>query len=189
MLIGIMGKSGSGKSTITGLLNKEDKYLVIDVDKVNHSLIKNTSLKDDIINRYPETMESGVINRKKLGMILYQNKSKMDEYNCLVWTYLEQELDKLIHSSTKPVIIDWMMLPLTKYYQMCDFKILVNSSLEKRLQRIKKRDNIDEEHFIAREKNSVNYNEADFNIIINNDKGFDENEIKSIGKRIALYKR
>ena len=189
MLIGIMGKTGSGKSTITRLLNKENKYLVIDVDKVNHSLIESTSLKDDIINRYPETLESGVINRKKLGMILYQNKAKMDEYNALVWSYLEEELDKLIQSSTKPVIIDWMMLPLTKFYDMCDLKILVDSSLETRLERIKKRDNVDEEHFKARDKNSVNYNESDFDFIINNDKGFDENEIKSIGECISLRKR
>ena len=189
MLIGIMGKTGSGKSTITRLLNKDNKYLVIDVDKVNHSLIESTSLKDDIVNRYPETLESGVINRKKLGMILYQNKAKMDEYNALVWSYLEEELDKLIQSSTKPVIIDWMMLPLTKFYDMCDLKILVDSSLETRLERIKKRDNVDEEHFKARDKNSVNYNESDFDFIINNDKGFDENEIKSIGKCISLRKR
>ena len=189
MLIGIMGKTGSGKSTITRLINKDDKYLVIDVDKVNHLLIESASLKDDIVNRYPEVLEDGVINRKKLGMILYQDKEKMSEYNSLVWSYLEQELDKLIHSSTKPVIIDWMMLPLTKYYQMCDLKILIDSSLEKRLERVKKRDNIDEEHFIARDKNSVNYTEGDFDFIINNDKGFDEHEIKSIRKCISLYKR
>jgi len=40
MLIGIMGKTGSGKSTITRLLNEEDKFLVIDVDKVNHYLLE-----------------------------------------------------------------------------------------------------------------------------------------------------
>jgi len=38
MLIGIMGKTGSGKSTITKALNQDDKYEVIDVDKVHHLL-------------------------------------------------------------------------------------------------------------------------------------------------------
>lgn len=189
MLIGIIGKSGSGKSTITRKLNEEDKYFVIDVDKVNHSLIEESPLKKDIINRYPEVLENGKINRRKLGMILYQDKEKMTEYNALVWSYLEKELDRLITTSSKPVIIDWMMLPLTKYYQMCDLKILVDSSIETRLARIKERDNVDEAHFIARDKNSVNYNMSDFDFIINNDKGFDEYEIKSIRKCISLYKR
>ena len=76
MIIGIMGKSGSGKSTTTNLLNENGNYLLIDVDKVNHELIENTSLKQDIIIRYPETLENGKINRQKLGMILYQDKKK-----------------------------------------------------------------------------------------------------------------
>ena len=189
MLIGITGKTGSGKSTITKLLNKEDKYFVIDVDKINHSLIEETTLKQDIIDRYPETLEEGKINRKKLGMLLYQDKEKMSEYNKLVWSYLEQKLDRLIETSKKIVIIDWMMLPLTKYHKMCDVKILVESSLETRLERIKKRDNVDEVHFIARDKNGVNYNNEEYDFIIKNERGFDKDEIESIRKCITLRKR
>ena len=186
MLIGIMGKTGSGKSTLTNLLNQNNDFTVIDVDKINHSLIELTYLKEEIINRYPEVLEKNIINRQKLGMILYQNKTKMKEYNALVWSYLEKELDQMINASTKPIIIDWMMLPLTKFYQMCDLKILVNSSKEIRLERIKKRDKINIQHFIARDKNSLIYHEKDFDFIINNDKGFDQNAIESIRKRISV---
>lgn len=189
MIIGIMGKSGSGKSTITNLLNEKGNYLLIDVDKINHELIENTSLKQDIIIRYPETLENGKINRQKLGMILYQDKKKMDEYNKLVWIYLEKKLDEMIKNTTKIVVLDWMMLPLTKYYNMCDIKILVESSLEIRLERIKKRDKVDEIHFFERDKNSVDYKIEDFDFVINNDKGIDKDEIENIGKRIALCKR
>ena len=189
MIIGIMGKSGSGKSTITNLLNEKGNYLLIDVDKVNHELIENTSLKQDIIIRYPETLENGKINRQKLGMILYQDKKKMDEYNKLVWLYLEKKLDDIIKNTTKIVVLDWMMLPLTKYYNMCDIKILVGSSLAIRLERIKKRDKVDEIHFFERDKNSVDYKIEDFDFVINNDKGIDKNEIENIRKRIALCKR
>ena len=189
MIIGIMGKSGSGKSTITNLLNDKGNYLLIDVDKVNHELIENTSLKQDIIIRYPETLENGKINRQKLGMILYQDKKKMDEYNKLVWIYLEKKLDEMINNTTKIIVLDWMMLPLTKYYNMCDIKILVESSLEIRLERIKKRDKVDEIHFFERDKNSVDYKIEDFDFVINNDKGIDKDEIENIGKRIALCKR
>ena len=189
MIIGIMGKSGSGKSTITNLLNEKGNYLLIEVDKVNHELIENTTLKQDIIIRYPETLENGKINRQKLGMILYQDKKKMDEYNKLVWLYLEKKLDDIIKNTTKIVVLDWMMLPLTKYYNMCDIKILVGSSLAIRLERIKKRDKVDEIHFFERDKNSVDYKIEDFDFVINNDKGIDKNEIENIRKRIALCKR
>lgn len=189
MIIGIMGKSGSGKSTITNLLNEKGNYLLIEVDKVNHELIENTTLKQDIIIRYPETLENGKINRQKLGMILYQDKKKMDEYNKLVWIYLEKKLDEMINNTTKIIVLDWMMLPLTKYYNMCDIKILVESSLEIRLERIKKRDKVDEIHFFERDKNSVDYKIEDFDFVINNDKGIDKNEIENIRKRIALCKR
>ena len=189
MLIGIMGKTGSGKSTIAQLLNKDGKYIIIDVDKVNHDLIENTSLKQDIIMQYPDVNENGKINRKKLGMILYQNNEKMKEYNKLVWSYLEKRLDEIIESSSKPIIIDWMMLPITKYYDRCEIKILVDSNSEERLNRIKIRDNVDENHFIARDKNSIDYNKEDFDFIIENNKGIDENEIESIRKCITLCKR
>ena len=189
MVIGIMGKTGSGKSTISQLLNKDNKYLIIDVDKVNHELIENTSLKEDIIIKYPAVLEDGKINRKKLGMILYQDAEEMKEYNALVWSYLEKKLDKMIEVASKPIIIDWMMLPITKYYDMCNIKILVDSKVEERLKRIKTRDNVDEKHFMARDKNSVNYKKDDFDFIIENDKGIDENEIENIRKRITLCKR
>lgn len=113
----------------------------------------------------------------------------MKEYNELIWKYLEKELDQIITFSTKPVIIDWMMLPLTKFYYMCDIKVLVESDIEVRLARILKRDNINKEHFIARDKNGLSYKKEEMDFVIDNSKGIDENEIKSIGKRISLCKR
>jgi len=185
MLIGIMGKTGSGKSTITKALNQDDKYEVIDVDKVNHRLLEEKDLKEENKKRYG-CIENDKVNRKKLAMILYNDKEKMQEYNDLIWIYLEKELDRLIENSTKPVIIDWMMLPLTKFYNLCDVKILVESDIEIRKKRIEARDNVDKEHFLSRDRNGLDYKKEDMDFIVNNNKGFDEHEVKSIRKCISL---
>ena len=72
---------------------------------------------------------------------------------------------------------------------MFEIKILVESSLEKRLERVLKRDNITKEHFIARDKNGLEYRKEDMDFVIDNSKGYDENEIESIRKCITLSKR
>lgn len=189
MLIGIMGKTGSGKSTITKALNKDNKFDVLDVDKINHKLLENPQLKEEIIKRYLTVVENNKINRKKLAIILYNDKDKMQEYNTLIWQYLEKKLDEIIANSTKPVIIDWMMLPLTKFYNMCNIKILVESDICIRQKRIEARDSVDKEHFLSRDKNGLDYERNDMDFIVNNDKGIDEHEIKSIRKCITLYKK
>lgn len=186
MLIGIMGKSGSGKSTITRLINSDNNYQVIDVDEVNHMVIATKEFTDIIKRKYPNVIENNQVNRHKLASILYNDKDKMQEYNALIWSYTSQVLEKIINESKKNIIIDWMMLPLTNFYQMCDYKILVDCSSETRRKRVEARDHITKEHFYARDKNAVEYNKDDFDLIINNEEGVNYDEIKNIGKRLTL---
>ena len=50
MLIGITGKSGSGKSTITKIFKELDKSIqIIDVDNIAHQSYLNISTKKKII--------------------------------------------------------------------------------------------------------------------------------------------
>ena len=188
MLIGIMGKSGSGKSTITRIINSDNRYQVTDVDEINHMVIDTEEFTGIIRKKYPRAIENGQVNRHKLASILYEDKDKMQEYNELIWSYTSRILEKMISESQKDTIIDWMMLPLTKFYRMCDYKILVDCSTETRRKRIEERDLVPKEHFYARDKNAVEYNRDDFDLIINNEVGVNVDEIKGIGKRIALLR-
>ena len=93
----------------------------------------------------------------------------MDKLTNITWDYMEKRIDSIISDNPKKIIVlDWQLLPFTKFFKMCDCKILLDIPYEIRKERSLKRDNISEEKFQEREQASINYQENDFDIIIKN---------------------
>ena len=61
------------------------------------------------------------------------------------------------------------MLPHSKYWKMCDSKILVTSDDIDRKNRVIERDNISEEYFNKRDSASIDYSTVQFDYIFEND--------------------
>ena len=79
------------------------------------------------------------------------------------------DIDKIIQNNkNKIIILDWLLLPKSKYFNNCCIKILLDIPYEIRKQRAIARDNITEEAFDLREKASYKYNNDLFDIIISN---------------------
>ena len=51
--------------------------------------------------------------------------------NDIVWYELKAEIDRELFSH-KDVILDWILLPHTHYWKMCDKKILITANEEQR---------------------------------------------------------
>lgn len=171
MIIGICGKSGSGKSTISNLLmNYYEDILVVDIDKIGHESYENNEIKRRMISEFGEkVLKNDKINRKELSRIVFNSKEQMDKLTNITWDYMEKRIDSIISDNPKKIIVlDWQLLPLTKFFKMCDCKILLDIPYEIRKERSLKRDNISEEKFQEREQASINYQENDFDIIIKN---------------------
>ena len=170
MLITLMGKSGSGKSTI-GLLFKEiDKDIqVIDVDKIVHDIYFDEDVKSKVVDYFGETIldDEGKVSRKKLANIVFKDKEKMKILCDITYSYIENQIDTYI-SKHEIVLLDYALLPKTKYFLTSDIKILVIASKELRGERVKIRDNISFEDFILRDNNSLEYSKEDFDYVINN---------------------
>ena len=59
MIIGICGKSGSGKSTIAKQLANSNKNIVhLDIDKIAHLSHKDKYVKEKIINTFTKSILS-----------------------------------------------------------------------------------------------------------------------------------
>ena len=76
MVIGIFGKSGSGKSTVCEHLKKKGFY-IIDADKLGHTILKKGNKGyDAVIKTFgSDFLDNNLeIDRKQLGEYIFKNK-------------------------------------------------------------------------------------------------------------------
>jgi len=142
MIIGICGKSGSGKSTLANILTKNKTTIHIDVDKIGHEIyeleeVKKLMLKEFGNNIYKENK----IDRASLGKIVFKSKKQMEKLTQITWPSMEKKIDNIINQTNTDIIIDWLLLPKTKFFKMCDTKILLDIPYDIRKRRCLKRDN------------------------------------------------
>ena len=80
---------------------------------------------------------------------------------------MQVEIDEFLNKNKdKIIILDWLLLPISKYFNMCDIKILLDVPYEVRKQRATKRDSITEETFELREKASISFDESAFDYVL-----------------------
>jgi len=169
MIICICGKSGSGKSTIAKLIQeKRPNSIHIDIDKIGHMSHSDKIVKQKLIDTFGKMiLTDNNIDRKKLGKIVFSSKDEMRKLEIITWGYMEQEIDKIIkNNKDKIIILDYLLLPRTKYFNNCDLRILVDIPYEIRKERVMKRDNISEERFNLRESSSIDYDKTSFDIVL-----------------------
>ena len=173
MIIGICGKSGSGKSTIAKQITSRYKNAVhLDIDKIAHKSHKDEEVKQKIIGTFTESvLTNNEIDRKKLGRIVFASKEKMKLLEEITWEFMEKEIDDFINENKdKIIILDYILLPLTKYFDKCNIKILLNIPYHIRKQRVLSRDDITEEQFDLRDSASIQYEMSDFDVVLENEK-------------------
>ena len=187
MIIGISGKSGTGKSkiaeSIAAVLNAD----IISFDKISHMSLEKESFKNLVREKIsPDVFDAnGKIVRKKLGEIVFNDPEKLKLINTHSEKLMITIIDELINSSKKNyIILEYALLPLMKYFNMCDFKILVTASEAVRFERIMNRDGISEEYLKSREANSPTFIPALFDVVVENN----SNEECSVDNVVNLIK-
>ena len=93
-IFGITGGTGSGKTTALEVL-KEKGALVIDADAVYHELCAgNTAMLGEINGRFPSAVEEGVLQRKKLGALVFSDPAALGDLRKITDRYVEREIDR-----------------------------------------------------------------------------------------------
>lgn len=184
MIIGICGKSCSGKSTLSSELNSyyNGNCINVEIDKIGHYVLTFEDVKIDLVKEFGSSIiVNGDIDRKVLGKIVFSSKSKMDILSYITWPYMEREIDKVIEANkNKIIILDYLLLPITKFFDICEFKILFDIPYDIRKERAILRDKITEEQFKLRDSSSIEFNYSDFDYVIK------DNEKDTIKRMVKL---
>ena len=172
MIICIVGKSGSGKSYICKLLKSySTNILHLDIDIIGHQVLLIPDVINNLVNTFGESiLYKDSIDRKALAKIVFNSEEQMNKHIEITWKYMELLIDEYISKHKDNIILlDWQLLPKTKYFSSSDLSILINAPFEQRKQKVIDRDHLNEDAFLLREKASYDFDNLKFDYIINND--------------------
>lgn len=177
MIIGVCGKSSSGKSFLASkLCERLNGFKVLSGDAVGHDVIAIEEVKKELVDAFGDiVLKDGIIDRKALGKIVFNDKNEMNKLNDITGPRMKKIFDNNIEEGN--IIIDWILLSKTEYFDKCDIKILVDIPYEIRLYRAVMRDGITKAKFDEREKASVTYNKDDFDIVVSIDDEMNMDEL------------
>lgn len=168
MIIGITGRSGSGKSYLSDILAEKLDMIHIDIDKISHEVLTFDESKTFLLNEFgSEIFENGILNRKHLGKIVFNSHEKLEKLNRFCQTKMEEKIDEIISSSKKPLIFDYALLFGLRQFDACDIKILLKADFDVRYSRVKTRENITREYFLSRDSSlsDSDYDKTKFDFV------------------------
>ena len=150
MIIGITGGTGSGKSTLLHMI-ADLGGLVLDCDAIYHELLQtDAELLNRIEHHFPGTVTDGVLDRKKLGVIVFADANALLELNRITHAAVKEEILRRLESKADLVAIDAIGLFEGELDSLCDVTVAVTAPESARIQRIMARDGISEEYAKSR---------------------------------------
>jgi len=149
--IGLTGGIASGKSTVCKRL-KQRGFLVIDADQVAHHLIcQGSPFFELIVESFGQKIldEKGDISRKKLGDLVFNDPSRLQQLNSLMHPEVIREILKELHklerlNPTGKVVVDASLMIESEFHKHFKHLIVVSCRLDQQVNRLMRRSQLSE---------------------------------------------
>ena len=145
-IIGLVGRSGAGKSTVCRLF-EESGYTIIDCDMVSREVVQigcaslaelASELSPDII------LPDGSLDRRRTAELIFNDDEKRALFNRIIYPYITYNVISKIKSTETDVLLDAPTLFDARLDGICDSIVSVCADIGICTQRIMRRDVIDE---------------------------------------------
>ncbi len=155
-IIGLTGGIGAGKSTASSIL-KEYGCIILDADAISREMTSEGSeVLDDIAGTFgPGYVSNGVLDRKALGMLVFNDKNALTKLRSLITDKVADAIMSEIRTLKKEdkdgiVIIDAPLLFECGLHKITDENWLVSSNMDVRIKRVSARDGLSEQEILSR---------------------------------------
>ncbi len=154
-LVGLTGKTGAGKSTVSAHLKEKGAY-IIDGDIVARNvLVDDDSLLNDLKKEFGECVMNldGTLNRRALAKVAFSTPEKTEKLNSIMHPTINEVIFKEAEKAFLTfdvVIVDAAAIIESGFTKKCDYLIVVHAPVEIRKERIMMRDNLAEEDATVR---------------------------------------
>lgn len=153
-VVGVTGGTGCGKTTALDAL-RDMGALVLDADVVYHELCRDgVEMLTKINDRFPGSVEDGVLRRKKLGAIVFSDAQALEDLRNITDRYVEREIDRRLaaHAAAggKYAAVDAINLLGTKLTEYLVASVGITAPEDVRVARLMARDNITAEYALMR---------------------------------------
>ncbi len=169
MLIGLTGKTGSGKSSAAQIFEKLGAFTV-DCDVIAHEVLFDDDVKNRLVCEFSDAIlnDDGTVNRKKLGNIVFSDCDKLSALNSIMHKAIIDKALKMCEASDKDIaVIDGSEIESSGLYKKCNYVVVITADDSIRLKRILSRDNIDRDSALLRMSAQKDYSHEAF-VISNN---------------------
>lgn len=149
MILGLTGSIGSGKSTVSNFF-LEMGFKIFDADIIAKNILNSEKIKKEIQKEFGEKYidSNGNINTKKLKEEVFNNKERLKKLNSLIHPKVRERFEELrdeYKNKNEIIVFDVPLLFEAEYEELCDQIIVVDIDPQIQIERIKLRDNLDED--------------------------------------------